>query len=122
MIHVKSRLTAAFTLLLVALFPVTRLMASDLDDAQFHLDRAQAERAQAEADLQAAEAARAARLARDARDAAEFARFEAESRAPVRSTKVFEYKRIGPDGTRYIERHDYAPSDGGSYIERYESW
>src|SRR5690348_11607337 len=75
-------------------------VARDLDD---ELDYARAEQARAEADLRAIQAQRAAQRARQAARDADFARFEAETRAMESPTRVYEYKRIGPTGTRYIE-------------------
>jgi len=96
--------------------------ARDLDDAMRDLDYARADQARAEAELRAVQAQRAAERARERARDADFARFEAESRAAETPTQVYEYKRIGPTGTRYVERREYAPMSGRSYTEHYESW
>jgi len=121
MIPIKT-ITVALAILGLTILGARTAVASDLDDAMRDLDYARAEQARAEADLRAVEAQRATALARESARDAQFARFEAESRAAERPTQVFEYKRIGPTGTRYIERHEYAPIRGGSYVEHYESW
>jgi len=116
MIQLKSALRMVLALLAIgAVLASGRVTASAFDDFR-------AEQAQREADLRAMEAEQAAVQAHESARDAEFARFEAESRAARRPAKVFEYKRIGPAGTSYIERHDYTPLGGGSYVEHYESW
>jgi len=115
MFHMKSRLTIVLALLAGGtVLTCERASADALDDFR-------AEQAQRDADVRAIEADDAAVQARKSARDADFARFEAESRAE-RPAKVIEYKRIGPGGTSYIERHNYAPLGGGSYVEHYESW